>query len=62
MSPDQQREAAFKELEGVLKAWEKAYLGEKERGDKWMADCKKAEASLAFYKAEFERLKPLEGK
>lgn len=50
------------EIESCWKHWRKAYLGEKERGDKWMADCKKAETDLAFYKAEYDRLKPLEGK
>ncbi len=36
--------AAFKENTiGVLAAWKRDYEAEKERGDKWMADCKSAE-------------------
>lgn len=45
--------AAFKEnTEGVLVAWKRDYDGEKERGDRWMADALESERRLLASESE----------
>jgi len=39
-------------LVGITAAWKRDYEGQKERGDNWMRDCKKAEAEIAELKRQ----------